>query len=296
MGFESRNKITNKDSRTAIRWVQSSLEESGIDEAQLQSELLVFHVLSCSREEYLAQPNKILTYAQSNHLKGLTSRRCNREPLAYILEEREFFNKGITVNPSVLIPRPETETLVEQALLWLTTQPKPGKRFIVTDVGTGSGCIALSLSNQTIPIQLIATDISFPAIRVARTNFQKYDESHSIQLIQSDLLSPFSFPIDLILGNLPYLPDDSILTLEPEIRDHEPLIALKGGPNGTELNLKLLAQAKILLNSPGAVILEIDPEQRKTMAHAAQILFPNGRISITKDLAGLDRVITIETL
>lgn len=295
MGFEARNKITHKDSRTAIRWVQNSLEATGVDEAQLQSELLVLHVLSCSKEEYLAHPNKILTYAQSNHLEQLTLRRCNREPLAYILEEREFFNKGITVNPSVLIPRPETETLVEQALLWLSTQPKLGKRFKVTDVGTGSGCIALSLSNQNIPIQLIATDISLPAIKVARTNFQKYNVSHSIQLIQSDLLSPFSFPIDLILGNLPYLPDDSILTLEPEIRDHEPLIALKGGVKGTELNLKLLTQAQTLLNSPGAVILEIDPEQGETMAHTAQMLFPNGRISITKDLAGLDRVITIET-
>ena len=251
--------------------------------------------MSCSREEYLAQPNRSLTYAQSTQLEELTLRRCNKEPLAYIFEEREFFNQRIIVNPSVLIPRPETESLVEQALLWLKTQPKLGKEFIVTDDGTGSGCIALSLALQNIPIQLIATDISLPAITVARTNFQKYQVSHNIELIQSDLLSPFSFPLDLILGNLPYLPDDSIPTLEPEIREHEPLIALKGGPNGTELNLKLLTQATTLLNSPGAVILEIDPEQGKIIAQTAKLLFPNGRISLTKDLGGLDRVLIIET-
>ena len=274
--------------------MRDSLEKTGVDEAALQSELLVFHVLSCSREEFWAQPNKILTPDQQNYLEELTSRRCKREPLAYIFEEREFFNLRIKVNPSVLIPRPETETLVEQALLWLNTQTKPEKNFIVADVGTGSGCIALSLATQGFPIQMIATDISLSAIKVAKRNCQKYDLAQSIYLVQSDLLNPLSCPIDLIVGNLPYLPDDSLLTLEPEIRDYEPLIALKGGQNGTDLNLRLLTQARPLLNAPGAIILEIDPEQRETLERAAKVYFPTSHVSITKDLLGLDRVLSVK--
>ena len=236
----------------------------------------------------------LLTLEQQNYLEELTARRCKREPLAYIFGEREFFNLRIQVNPSVLIPRPETETLVEQALLWLNTQIKPQKNFTVADVGTGSGCIALSLATQDLPIQIIATDISSSAIKVAKKNCQNYAKAQNICLMQSDLLNPLSFPIDLIVGNLPYLPDDSLLTLEPEIRDYEPLIALKGGQSGTDLNLRLLDQARTLLNAPGAIILEIDPQQRKTLEQAAKEYLPGSRVSITKDLLGLDRVLSVE--
>lgn len=251
-------------------------------------------MLACSREDYFSEPNKVLTPDQENLLTKLTTRRCKREPLAYILQERYFGNLRIMVNPGVLIPRQETESLVNLSLLWIEKHNHPWRSLRIADVGTGSGCIAISLAITKFSMQLVATDLSMDAIKVAKFNVINYGLSARIHLVRSDLLTTLSGPIDLIVGNLPYLENDAIQNLDPEIKDYEPLIALQGGEQGTDLNLRLLNDATNLLKSGGAIILEIDPAQQETLKEAARDLFPNASITILKDLGGLDRILKVE--
>ena len=263
-----------------------------MEEAALEANVLVRHVLALERADLLARPETPLVPAQAAALEGLLARRLRREPLAYVLGAREFHGLDFRVTPAVMVPRPETETLVEEALAWARERPAP---VTVADVGTGSGCIVVSLAVRLPGVQFLATDVSPAALAVAEENARSHGVAKRVQLLSGHLLQPLPGPVDLIVANLPYIPSGRLDTLQPEVRDHEPREALDGGRDGTDLLRPLLRQAEAYLQPGGAVMLEIDDEQGATMAEQARSVFPAAAVRVQRDLAGLDRVLVVQT-
>ncbi len=268
------------------------LAEAGIESPRLDAEVLLAHCLDVDRGYLLAHPTQALTPEQSVRYGELISRRAGREPLAYLTGRRWFYGLDLLVTPAVLIPRPETELLVEMALGWLGLHRPHGAA--VVDVGTGSGAIAIALAVHTSPRVLIfASDISEPALAVAQANARRYCPSR-ITFLSGDLVALPAGPVDLILANLPYVAEAERSALMPEVRDHEPPGALFAGGDGLRLIERLLAQAPDYLQPAGAMFLEIGASQGEAVCALARRHFPLARIAIERDLAGLDRVLVIE--
>ena len=191
-----------------------------------------------------------------------------------------------------MVPRPETETLVEEALAWAGARPAP---ITVADVGTGSGCIVVSLAVRLPCVRFLATDVSPAALAVAGENALRHGVAKRVRLLSGHLLQPLPGPVDLVVANLPYVPSGRLDSLQPEVRDYEPREALDGGPDGTDLLRPLLRQAEAYLQPGGAVMLEIDEEQGPAMAEAARSAFPDAGVRVLPDLAGRDRVLVVQT-
>ena len=265
------------------------------DEARLEAELLVRHATGLDRAGIFAQSKDLLTPTEYHDLRRLTLRRMQGEPLPYILGEWEFLGFSFRVTPAVMIPRPETETLVEEALTWREHRLNNGEGAItIVDVGTGSGCIAVALASRLPHDTVIATDISTDALRAAAENVTRNAVLDRVQLFESDLLSAVSGPVDLIVANLPYIPDAEVPLLQPEVRDFEPQIALGGGADGLALIRRLLRQAQTALSPRGAIMLEINPPQSATLPDEARAMFPGAAVRVMRDLAGMDRVVVID--
>ena len=281
--------------RDLLLEVRRTLEGAGIEEAPLEASVLVRHVLGLDRAALFAHPERATTEAERRSLDAAVARRTAREPLPYILGHREFYGLSFQVGPEVLIPRPETETLVEEALRWAEAPERRGRPLAIADVGTGSGCIAVSLAVHLPHATVHATDTSHPALAVAGENARRHEVADRVRLVRGDLLSPLAGPLDLVVANLPYVPDAEVAGLQPEIARFEPATALRGGPEGTDLLLRLLASAPRVLAAGGALMLELGPPQRNALEAAARHLFPEGAVRIVMDLAGRDRVLVVET-
>lgn len=208
-------------------------------------------------------------------------------PLPYILSRWEFYGRNFKVTPDVLIPRPETEMLVELAL----KHAQNINSYKVVDIGTGSGCIAISLAAELPAVTVTAVDLSIAALLVAKENAKNHNQTH-IHFIQADLLSPFSARFDLICANLPYIPSDDLNNLP--VSQWEPRLALDGGKSGMETIWRLLDQAKTRVAPNGLILLEIESNLGKATLSAAKKVFPNATIHLIPDLAGLDRIIKIQ--
>ncbi len=280
------------DARAAVVHVRLRLQEAGVEEAHLEADVLVRHVLGLERADLLARPETPLAPAQSAALEGLMARRERREPLAYVLGRREFHGLDFRVTPAVMVPRPETETLVEEALAWARSRPAP---VTVADVGTGSGCIVVTLAARLPDVRFLATDVSPAALAVAEENAHRHGVAGRVRLLSGHLLQPLPGPVDLVVANLPYVPSGRLDSLQPEVRDHEPRGALDGGPDGTDLLRPLLRQAGSYLRPGGALMLEIDEEQGPALAEAARSAFPAATVSVLPDLSGRDRVLVVQT-
>ena len=280
------------DARAALAHVRAQLRAAGVEEAHLEADVLVRHVLGLDRADLLARPETPLSPAQAAALQGLLARRMRREPLAYVLESREFYGLDFRVTPAVMVPRPETETLVEEALAWARARSAP---VTGADVGTGSGCIAVSLAVHLPDARFMATDVSPEALAVAEENVRRHGVAGRVRLLPGHLLVPLPGPVDLVVANLPYIPRGRIDSLQPEVRAHEPWEALDGGPDGTDLLRPLLHDARAYLRPGAALMLEIDDEQGATMAQAARTAFPAAAVRVLPDLAGRDRVLIVET-
>lgn len=279
--------------RSALAIIRSSLNLQEFPEANLEAEILVRTVLNLDRAQLFAHPEIPLCQTQVGELKLLLNRRLCREPLPYILGYREFYGISYHVNNAVLIPRPETEILVEEAFLWSKERRGPLK---IADIGTGSGCIAITLATL-LPhnTQIIATDISCTALDVARANANRLKLQGQVQFLQGDLLGPLTDPVDLIVANLPYVRSRAFKTLQNEIRDFEPERSIVGGPDGIELINQLIQSSPALLRPSGAVMLEIDPWQSAPLKKLINSRLPDAAVRIISDLSGDDRVIVIET-
>jgi release factor glutamine methyltransferase len=231
---------------------------------------------------------------QTKNLAALLQRRITGEPLPYILGWWEFFGLEFSVSPAVLIPRPETELLVEHALAWLrTARHQANRNMRAADIGTGSGCIAVSLASHAPGIVIVAVDISRAALEVTRNNVRHHQVEKLVQLVQGDLLGPFaSQTFDLICANLPYISTPALAELT--IFGREPTLALDGGLDGLSLIRTILAQARQNLAPGGLLLLEIEVTQGQAVQDLASRAFPEAAVSLHQDLAGNDRLIAIQ--
>jgi release factor glutamine methyltransferase len=281
----------------ALRWANSLIQASGSETARLDTEVLLGYVLGLERTRPLAHGERRLSPADSARFAALVARRAAHEPVAYLVGRRAFYDVDLLVDARVLIPRPETEHLVERALGWARAQGAHacGARALrVVDVGTGSGAIALVLARHIAGAQVWAVDRSTDALDVARANLQRYDLLQRVTLVCGDLLTPLDGPFDLIAANLPYVTIDALPTLAPDVRDYEPHVALDGGRDGLDLVARLLAQAPQRLVRPGLLLLEIDPRQAVRVVALANNAFPDANVTTLKDYAGWERVVCVE--
>ena len=277
--------------RTVIQDTHQKLEAAGIPDARLEAEVLVMNVMRMARQNIFGEQDTEVSEEQQAALDELLERRYNREPLAYLLGQREFYGINVMLTPAVLIPRPETEGLVEHAL-FMALMGMESTDLIIADVGTGSGAIAINLAIHLPAAKIFAVDVADEVLDVAAFNIRAHGVSERVTLGIGDLLEPVPEPIDLIVANLPYIPTDRISTLQPEVQQ-EPALALDGGPDGLDLIRRLLTQAESKLKDSGIILLEMDPDQIPVVQELALQHFPEGSTSVEQDLAGMDRILTI---
>ena len=268
---------------------RAALAEAGIPYPWLDAEILVAHVLHSSRERLHSHPERLLTRSQRERLQRLTARRVARVPVPYLVGEREFYGHMLKVTPAVLIPRPSSELLVELAIDWLKTHPHARR---VIDLGTGSGAVAISVAKAVPQVHIEARDVSARALRVAAENVARYRLRRRITVVKGDLLRGAA-PADLILANLPYIPE-ALRRMRPKELEYEPALALDGGKDGLSLIRLALAQAPAAVKPGGLVLFECDPAQTRRIVRLAQGRWPSAQLSVHKDLAGLDRVVRIQ--
>lgn len=249
------------------------------------------HILGCGRAWLLAHQEEHLTPEQAAKCIAWVERVARGEPLAYLTGEREFCGLSFVVTPDVLIPRPETEMLVEVALEWVEVS---GAAFpSVIDVGTGSGAIAVTLSVKLPDTCIWAVDISEEALDVARRNADRHGANQRIRFVRGDLLEMAPGPWDLILANLPYIPSELLRTLD--VSRWEPYLALDGGPDGLALIRRLIRQARSRLAPKGWLAMEIQYDQGELVMELCKESFPAVEVEVRRDLAGLDRVVVVKT-
>jgi release factor glutamine methyltransferase len=263
----------------------------------LDAEVLLCHLFKTDKTRLYQNLNKQITQNQLKRYRKLILRRKQHEPIAYITKHKEFYGLDFYIDKRALIPRSETETLVEETLKLLLSFYKlknlKGLRKTIADVGTGSGCIAVALAKNLPKSKIYATDISKNALKIAKINIQKFKLQKQIKLLHGDLLKPLKERVDIIVANLPYLTLDQLNVTEEEIKRYEPKIALLAGEVETKLYEKLLKQATKYLKRRGLIVLEIDPKFITKITGIIKERFPKSKLKIKKDLAGLDRVVQI---
>ncbi|MGW8143534.1 MAG: peptide chain release factor N(5)-glutamine methyltransferase [Anaerolineales bacterium] len=259
------------------------------DSPNLDALTLLADRIGESRAWILAHPEVKLAESTKQLIQSDIAQLKNGMPLPYVVGHWEFYGLDFTVNQNTLIPRPETELLVEHALSWIDHHPD---RRWVADVGTGSGCIAITLAKIQPSLSLIALDLSFLALKVARENAFRHNVSNQVNFIQSNLLDPLVQPFDIICANLPYIPSDLLPSLE--VAKKEPKLALNGGQDGFDVISRFLGGASEKIAPGGCVLFEIEQSQCPQVQKIAQQLFPLAEITVHKDLAGLDRLISIQ--
>jgi len=280
----------------ALRAATERLRAAGIEDASLEAEVLLRHALRLDRAHLYARLQESLSPGDEAVFRSLVARRLTHEPAAYIVGQREFYGLDLETAPAALIPRPETELLVEAALARARLPDRRASRdpFLIVDVGTGNGAIAVALAVHLPWARLIAIDISREALALAARNARRHAVESRIAFLQADLLSALSCPADVIVANLPYVRSDDWEPLAPEIREHEPRIALDGGADGLREIGRLLEQAPSHLRPGGSLLVELGPPQAEPALALARRRFPGATACILPDAAGLDRVLAVD--
>ena len=282
--------MTTKTVSTLIKAVTAQLSAVGIEDPAFNARLLIRQAFRWSATHQLSNLSKIAPTDQLPLLESLVARRINREPLSYITGKTEFFKRQFTVDQRVLIPRPESEQLVVQAIDYVRKCGIKNPR--IADVGTGSGAIAISIALEMPSAEVFATDISSEALQVAHLNARTLGAE--VKFAQGNLLAPLQGKFDIIVSNPPYIKSHVIKSLEAEIT-REPRIALDGGPDGIKVIAPLLEEIQRMLKpSYSAAYVEIDPPIAEIVLKTTQAKFPYAEVSILTDLAGLIRCISIE--
>ena len=273
--------------KQALSRARHILTENSIEDAPLECELLLRHALKISRIQLYLDLDQELSPQQEKAFWRLVERRLNGEPTAYITGHREFYGLDFYVDPHVLIPRPESELLVEIALGLAKNHPLS----TIADIGTGCGAIAISLALNLPQAKIYATDISAAALKVALVNCQKHGVADRVRLLQGNMVEPVPEPVDLIVANLPYVRKSELAPMSPA--KFEPLLALDGGSDGTERIRQLCRQADSKLRPGGSLLLEIGQGQKRAITTLLHTLFPKGEIEVMPDLSGIDRVVSL---
>jgi release factor glutamine methyltransferase len=263
---------------------------SDADDPALDARILLQYVLESSHSYLIANREERLSPAQEDQYLALLARGVRREPVPYLTGVAPFFGRDFYVNPAVLIPRPETELLVEAALEWAGLR----KRLHLVDVGTGCGCIAITMAKRLPAATVEAVDISPAALEIAGRNAREHDVANRVLFRSGRLLESLSHHPDLIVANLPYVADHEWTALDDGVKWYEPEIALRGGPDGLALIHDLLKQASSRLAPGGAIFLEIGWQQGQSALRLARSFFPEAEIDLKPDYAGRDRVVSIE--
>jgi len=274
-----------------VQWGEHTLSEHAVPDARRESEVLVARALGRERAWLYAHPEQPVPAEQEAQVRSWVERRGRREPLHYITGEVEFFGLTFHVDPRVLIPRPETEMLVEAGLAFLRRHPQAR----TADLCTGSGCVAVALAVNAPRCRVLAVDLSAGALAVARANAERHGVADRVTFVLGDLWEPLPAQIDLVLSNPPYVRSEDYAGLMPEVRDHEPRQALEAGEDGLVVIRPLLAEAPRRLAPGGALYVEIGEKQGPAVAALARQAFPRARIAIHQDLASLDRMLAVET-
>jgi release factor glutamine methyltransferase len=258
---------------------------------RLDAQLLLACAMGCERAYVLAFGEHLPTSQQAEQFLGWLERRTKGEPIAYILGRRAFYDREFKVTPAVLIPRPETEHLLEAALeITAALESASDRPLVAADIGTGSGAIAVTYKAHAPQVTVYAVDVSPEALAVAQTNAQRLD----ITFLQGDLAQPLlerGVRVDVLMANLPYIATDDLSTLE--VRKHEPTLALDGGADGLDLIRRLLQDAPALCNTGACILLEIGSGQGAATSAIAQDIFPHARVEVMPDYAGHERVVII---
>ncbi len=273
--------------RQGLAHARRTLAEIHIEDASLEGEILLRHVLGMDRTQLYAGLDLQLSHGQEETLDKLLERRCRGEPSAYITGHREFFGLDFRVDHNVLIPRPETELLVEIAIKLAQKQPI----LKIADIGTGCGAIAISLAVNLPQSTVYAIDISAAALEVACNNCRRHSVGKRVTLRRGDLLGPLDEPVDVIVANLPYVRETDISQSGP--LSYEPALALNGGKDGLAITKLLCRQATKKLNRGGCLLLETGEGQTKKVVDILCKAFPAASIEVHKDLAGIERAVSL---
>ena len=253
----------------------------------LDAQLLLMKAVNQTRAWVLAYPEAELSATQARQFQQDLAELAAGTALPYLLGWWEFYGRRFKLNRRVLIPRPETELLVEQALSWL--QQVDGGRAL--DLGTGSGCLAVTLAVERPGVRVWASDIEREALQLARLNASWYGVQERISFVQGDLLSPFGGPFDVICANLPYIPTGALADLE--VARREPAGALDGGQDGLSLIRRALEGLPRILGPRGLALFEIQPDQASAVSEAARWALPGAQVQVRRDLAGLERLFAV---
>jgi release factor glutamine methyltransferase len=265
------------------------LRQAGIDSADTDARLLMAHALGIDRAELMANGERALTMNQTRAIDALAARRLKREPVARIFGAKEFWSLSLRIDPAVLVPRPETETVVEAALV-AVARGASQKKLRILDIGTGSGALLLALLSELPSATGIGTDISAAALEVALTNAERNGLGNRCTFVACDIAAGVQGPFDLIVSNPPYISHDDIASLAPEVRDYDPALALDGGADGLNGYRAIAAEARRLLAPGGSLIVELGISQES----AVRAVFTKAGLTVAatrNDLAGIPRAL-----
>lgn len=275
--------------RRVLEWTTSHLKKHGSDTPRLDAEILLAHARGCQRIQLYTQFDEPLSDAVRAQMRDLVQRRARAEPVAYLVGQREFFSLRFKVTRDVLIPRPDTETLVMEVLDGIKGRESPK----ILDLCTGSGCVAVAVARNSKLVTVCATDISPAAIAIARENAQHHQVQDRVELIESDLFTAIAADkkFDVIASNPPYIPSAEIDKLDAEVAQHEPRLALDGGPDGLTVLRKIIDDAPNYAAANALLLLEFTPEQADALAAIVIAHGAYSEVSIRKDLAQRPRVL-----
>tara|TARA_B000000460_G_scaffold247566_2_gene222912 strand:+ start:292 stop:1140 length:849 start_codon:yes stop_codon:yes gene_type:complete len=277
--------------KEALNVASEELMKTGSLDAKLEAEVLLRHVLKIDRAAMFRDLDEDISMEDSSNIASLVKRRIKREPLAYITGVKEFYGLPFVVSEDVLIPRQETELLVDAAIVQAKSLGK--NQISIVDVGTGSGAIAVSLALNIPTSSIIAVDISEAALAIADDNRRTHGLYSRIKLRRGNLLEPIIDKIDILVSNPPYIRSDKLTSLQEEVL-REPVVALDGGYDGLELIKRLLFQAVDKMSNPGVILFEIDPDQASEAVKLCQQFFPSAITTVLKDLSNNERAVLLE--
>jgi release factor glutamine methyltransferase len=274
----------------AVRLLMDAFKLAGIEDAQADARILIGHALRLDRSRLIAQSDRLLEAREVSAISALAARRLKREPVSRIRGQKEFWDLSLQVTPDVLVPRPETETVVEAALDFVVRGGLRMEKLRILDIGTGSGALLLSLLHELPNAIGTATDVSVAAIEVARANAEQCGFESRCNFVVCDIASDVDGQFDIIVSNPPYIAREEIASLAPEVRNYDPQVALDGGDDGLAGYIAIASEARRLLASGGRLFVELGAGQEP----AVRALFTNAGLTVgaaRKDLAGIPRVI-----